>query len=535
MAGGYDIKLVDDLPENFKCPHCSKLMKDPVQTMFGERACKSCYLSLLGNNSSSTSTSSSKSYFLDKHAIREIDQLPCRCYNEPNCQWIGIVKNYAAHEKICEYRREKCRFCSEKIVISELEQHQNELCAKRTVVCKFCGEELLLPQFKIHQLTCFKAAVQCPFNCGQSMHLVDVGDHMQSCRTLLVGEKCPYTIIGCTYKPNNASFEEMKVHLHENLMQHSLDSASEIFRLNQQIVQQVDDLKILTNKYEELDGLNQELQREKIILQKEIEKLKVNQTSLQKRLKGCNEGLIKIEETDLTILKQFKENDFEDKISRFEKELKEFREHFDPAFMEDLEIVKSAQDLLKKCENSIDKQEKDLALINVNLSDLTYKMQLLEQVVYDGRQVWKVDNITKRIHEARNGKLLAVHSPPAFTKRGGYKFCSRLYPNGDGTGKGSHMSLFFVLMKSEYDGLCSWPFSSRVTFRIINPKDDSLSHRETFIPDKRSSSFQRPTKDMNVAAGCPMFIRIDTVENRDFIIDDSLFLEIVVGPYQHVT
>ena len=92
-------------------------------------------------------------------------------------------------------------------------------------------------------------------------------------------------------------------------------------------------------------------------------------------------------------------------------------------------------------------------------------------------------------------------------------------------GKGSHLSLFFVLMKSDYDNLNPWPFTYRVSFQLINPKYPDKSHRETFNPDRNSSSFQKPSKDMNIAAGCPMFITLDRLTNEDFIIDDCLFIK----------
>ena len=46
---------------------------------------------------------------------------------------------------------------------------------------------------------------------------------------------------------------------------------------------------------------------------------------------------------------------------------------------------------------------------------------------------------------------------------------------------------------------------------------------ETFIPDQNSSSFKKPTKDMNVAAGCPMFIKKEEISR--FIVDDSFYVE----------
>ena len=90
-------------------------------------------------------------------------------------------------------------------------------------------------------------------------------------------------------------------------------------------------------------------------------------------------------------------------------------------------------------------------------------------------------------------------------------------------GRGTHVSLFFVVMKSEYDALLHWPFSERVTFRLINPYNKEETIQESFIPDKNSSSFKRPTKDMNIAAGCPMFIRKEKLQQ--FIVDDVLFIE----------
>lgn len=40
--------------------------------------------------------------------------------------------------------------------------------------------------------------------------------------------------------------------------------------------------------------------------------------------------------------------------------------------------------------------------------------------------------------------------------------CLRLYLNGDGTGRGTHLSLFFVVMKGPNDALLRWPFNQKV-------------------------------------------------------------------------
>ena len=105
----------------------------------------------------------------------------------------------------------------------------------------------------------------------------------------------------------------------------------------------------------------------------------------------------------------------------------------------------------------------------------------------------------------------------------------RLYLNGDGDGKNTHVSIFFVIMRSEYDHLLEWPFSRKVTFRLIHPMDDSFSIRESFQPDRSSVSFQKPKREMNIAAGCPQFIAKDELHVRNFLIDDSIFIETIVG------
>ena len=45
--------------------------------------------------------------------------------------------------------------------------------------------------------------------------------------------------------------------------------------------------------------------------------------------------------------------------------------------------------------------------------------------------------------------------------------CARLYPNGDGQGKGTHLSLFFVIMRGHYDNIIKWPFRQKVSMFLV--------------------------------------------------------------------
>ena len=112
----------------------------------------------------------------------------------------------------------------------------------------------------------------------------------------------------------------------------------------------------------------------------------------------------------------------------------------------------------------------------------------------------------------------------------GYKMCARLYLNGDGVGKGSHVSLFFVLMKGPYDPILPWPFTHRVTMQLLDQSGQGSHIQEKFKADPNSSSFQQPRSEMNVATGCPHFISFNELERRKEILtrDNTVFIRIIV-------
>ena len=62
-----------------------------------------------------------------------------------------------------------------------------------------------------------------------------------------------------------------------------------------------------------------------------------------------------------------------------------------------------------------------------------------------------------------------------------YLYLQQAYLNGDGLGRGKCISLFFVLMRGEYDELLQFPFKQRVTFSLICPTNPALSKHETFM------------------------------------------------------
>ena len=62
----------------------------------------------------------------------------------------------------------------------------------------------------------------------------------------------------------------------------------------------------------------------------------------------------------------------------------------------------------------------------------------------------------------------------------------RVDANGDGSGEGTHLSLFVYLLKGEYDEQLQWPFNANITVQLLNWYRDN-SHREETIFHHRAS------------------------------------------------
>lgn len=165
------------------------------------------------------------------------------------------------------------------------------------------------------------------------------------------------------------------------------------------------------------------------------------------------------------------------------------------------------------------------------LEDVHLRQELQEVKATKGVFIWKINDLGRRKQDANDGRVLSLYSPPFFTSFHGYRMCIRCYLNGDGSGKGTHISVFFVMMKSEHDDLLPWPFKQKVTISLLNqetPSDSSSHITQSFMPDARSSSFQKPTKDMNIASGFPKFAIRSVLNDKKYAHNDTIYFKVKV-------
>ena len=189
--------------------------------------------------------------------------------------------------------------------------------------------------------------------------------------------------------------------------------------------------------------------------------------------------------------------------------------------------IDTVQETVRRLERRIDSIEHTLALRNVTLADLEEYIRQQEFSSYDGQLLWKIPEYARKKNEAVSGQQVSFYSPCFYTSRYGYKMCARIYLNGDGMGRGTHISVFFVVMRGQYDALLRWPFRQKVTFMLMD--QDNVEHViDAFRPDPSSSSFQRPRRETNIASGCPMFCSLTELNNHAYVRDDTMFLKVIV-------
>ena len=171
--------------------------------------------------------------------------------------------------------------------------------------------------------------------------------------------------------------------------------------------------------------------------------------------------------------------------------------------------------------------ERQVTMLKVHVSEMELQLQASLASTYNGSFMWMIPEMKRHRRDAIDGRETSLYSPPFYTAKSGYKMCIRVYLNGDGMGHKTHLSLFFVLMKGEFDALLKWPFDLKVSLILV----DQNHHNHivvTFKPTPESSSFQRPITDMNVASGCPQFCKLSFLDNENYTKDDVLFVKCIV-------
>ncbi|MGH0165823.1 UNVERIFIED_CONTAM: hypothetical protein FKN15_049380 [Acipenser sinensis] len=405
---------------------------------------------------------------------------PQRC---AACQQEGIFEepasiletNSTSHEGKCEHSLVQCQACQEMIQLSEKEQHSERECPERNLNCRYCKLSFSFKHIKVE---------------NEKMLHHEQGSMAEHLRMLLAAVQRLREREG---QPRSLQAPHSK--------------AQELGSSIRELEQRLGSLGLYCSAEEE----EEEGGAAATLLSLTDRQLNGYSGKAQALPKLC-EALAR------------KLSTFENIVCVLNREVEKSSLTLE-AYSQQHRLDQQSMDSLT---HKVRQMERSLAMKDLATAELEQKFKEQELSTYDGIFIWKIGDFTRKRQDAREGRTPAMFSPGFYTSKYGYKMCMRLYLNGDGTGRGTHLSLFFVVMKGNSDALLKWPFNQKVTLMLLD--QNNREHIiDAFRPDVTSSSFQRPISEMNIASGCPLFCPLAKLEGKSsYLRDDTIFIKAIV-------
>ena len=73
------------------------------------------------------------------------------------------------------------------------------------------------------------------------------------------------------------------------------------------------------------------------------------------------------------------------------------------------------------------------------------RIEDLERVT-NSQLIWRIDDYQRKLRSAKSGEVDTIFSPEFYTSRNGYRLMASACLNGDGKGKGTHLSVFISVV-----------------------------------------------------------------------------------------
>lgn len=530
-------QFVHKLTDKYVCPVCKLVLRNAMQLPCGHQICEPCIDLLFGESDNATCPVKDDEYceepfpknqiHKDMCTRREVMSLPVFCeYSKDGCKETPLWKNLKKHIEECEYRPVECNECQEKTPLNNLANHKETECSFRVVVCDHCSQNIPHCQMQSHlDHDCTEYPLNCPNGCENvTLPRNEMESHLHSCPKRSI--PCGYRSIGCEFFGVITEVEKHQVKATDQHLMLALSFSGQTSDENKVLHTEIEESKI---EIEELKLTIQQLHQDNQRLKEEITPLVKSVTKdMKKKLVTLTERLINLERMVEHQPKREVLEKQEQAISSLKDDIKVSQEQITQLERAGPQGGRSQALVPQDVKNQLKTNEKQMAIQDIRLAELDLRFQVLETASYDGILMWKIRDYYRRKQEAKSGRTLSLYSQPFYTSRTGYKMCARVYLNGDGMGKGTHLSLFFVVMRGEYDALLPWPFQQKVSLMLLDQETFRRHVCDTFQPDTTSSSFKRPTTEMNVATGCPLFISHSVLETKTYLNDDTIFIKVKV-------
>ncbi|KFW00209.1 TNF receptor-associated factor 2, partial [Eurypyga helias] len=468
-----------DVPDQkYLCSNCSNILKKALQTLCGHRYCSACLSWVVRNN---------------KNAI-------CQKCKEEDPSILSEGSLLAEERAFGDAAINK--------EISELRVH----CV--TLGCSWSG---IMKNFEEHQSLCEYALIPCHTGCGHVVMRKKLADHLENgcVNNVTVCQKCKRSLSSSEYQEHSCEGSLCKDQKCAQTETPSEEKNGSTPLMNKDGCRFSEVGCSFTGSKEKIKEHEKTAVGAHMLLL--LQHMKQLKASLCTAAKAANGFILNVEENKLHV--------FENIVAVLNKEVETSNLEI-TAFRRQSELD---QNIIRGLELKIAELHRCLTQKDAGLSSLHKSLLFSEQASYDGVFLWKITDVGRKLQDSVTGRTVSLYSPAFYTAKYGYKVCLRVYLNGDGTGKGTHLSLFIVVMKGDYDALLPWPFRHKVTFMLLD--QNNREHIiDAFRPDLASASFQRPVNDMNVASGCPMFLPLSKLQSPKYayVKEDTLFLKCII-------
>uniref|UniRef100_A0A8C5UYQ8 TNF receptor-associated factor n=1 Tax=Microcebus murinus TaxID=30608 RepID=A0A8C5UYQ8_MICMU len=508
-----EYRFVEQLEERYKCASCHSVLHNPHQTGCGHRFCQHCILSLRELNTVpicpvDKEVIKSHEVFKDNCCKREVLNLYVYCKNAPGCNAKIILGRYQDHLQQCSFQAVQCsnEHCREPVLRKDLKEHLSAHCQFREEKCLYCKKDVVVINLQENMCPAYPYLTEVTVN----------NEHLAVCPE--AEQDCPFQHYGCTVKVWDALLPSV--------------SASTFCCVSHwQII-------LLSGYHAEISDLYKSLEQKESKIQQLTETVKKFEKEFKQftQLFGKNGSFL----SNIQVLASHIDKSawLEAQVRQLLQMVNQQQNKFDlRSLTEAIDTVKQKITLLENndqrlvvLEGETNKHDAHINIHKAQLNKNEERFKLLEGACYNGKLIWKVTDYKMKKREAVDGHIVSIFSQSFYTSRCGYRLCARAYLNGDGSGKGTHLSLYFVVMRGEFDSLLQWPFRQRVTLMLLDQSGKKNHVMETFKADPNSSSFKRPDGEMNIASGCPRFVAHSVLENpkNTYIKDDTLFLKVAV-------
>ena len=502
---GYDCEFIERPKElQTDCPICLGILREPFQvTCCGYSFCRTCVERVQADKKSCPTCNEARfNAFPNKGLRLSLESFRVRCvHHKSGCKWIGELGELDRHLNInvnpelgrqligCEFAAVTCQYCCRYFQRRYVRAHQIDSCPQRPFSCDYCDDYASAYEDVVnnHWPVCKCYPVPCPNKCGVDPERQKLEMH--------VNTQCPLTIVNCDFCYTGCEVQlarrDMPTHLAESLTTH---------------------ISLLTAQAQTMTGSGaQGLLAEHLL--PHLSLLALHNQQLTRLTIHLKENL---EESQRKIEVLEKERQAQSAVNTELQNCSETRKHEIHELKQEYEALKRE---VKQETAKLRKQEEDMA-------------SLVPATVLSPIKLM-MTNFAEMKRSSTYGKWC---SPPFYTHPQGYKMCLRVDANGDGDGKGTHVSVHAYLLQGEFDDHLKWPFRGHVVIQLCNQLQDKYHRGYTidFSETTAARVISRVTSGERAEGGwgCLIFIphkdlNFNPTNNCQYLKNDCLHFQIV--------